>query len=241
MKMNGGDLLLEAFISQGIEYIFCSPGSEWVPVWESLARRYGQGEKTLTYINCRHESLAVSMAMGYTKATGRLPAVLLHASVGPLHGAMALRAAYQAKTPMIICTGDTSSYAEDEDGRGQGWQWLSRLSDIGGPNPLVRPYVKWCNAVTSKETLLDSVYRGCQIASTNPKGPVFLTVPWELLLKSLPEVSLPPSSPAAGLSEPRPPDLEEVAKQLLASKQPIILTEHAGENPEAVLKLVGVA
>ncbi len=155
MKMNGGDLLLEAFMSYGIEYIFCSPGSEWVPVWESLARRSDKGEKTLKYINCRHESLAVSMALGYSRATGRLPAVLLHASVGPLQGAMAIRAAYRAQAPMIICTGDTSSYSEDEDGQGPGWHWLSLLSDIGGPDTLVSPYVKWCTAVTSRETLLD--------------------------------------------------------------------------------------
>ena len=95
MAISGGDILLEVFKSHGIEYIFCSPGSEWSPLWEGLAKRYSQGEKTLKYINCRHESLAVSIALGYTKATGRLPAVLLHASVGPLQGAMAIRAAYR--------------------------------------------------------------------------------------------------------------------------------------------------
>ncbi len=238
MTICGGDILLESFQSQGVEYIFCSPGSEWVPVWEGLARRYGQSEKSPKYINCRHESLAVSMAMGYTQATGRLPAVLLHASVGPLHGAMAIRAAHRAKAPMIICTGDTSTYSEDEDGNPPGFQWLNFLSDIGGPNALVRPYVKWCNAVTSTETLLDSVYRGCQIAQTAPQGPVFLTVPWELMLKSVPEVRIPIPSPVAVLPEPRTRDLEEVAKQLLESKHPIIITEHAGGSSEAVSKLI---
>jgi len=241
MVRSGGDILLEAFRAHGVEYIFCSPGSEWLSVWESLAKRYNQGEKSLKYINCRHESLAVSMALGYAKVTGRLPAVLLHANVGPLNGALAIRAAYHARAPMIICTGTTSGYGEDEDDKGAGWIWTSFLSDIGGNDALVSAYVKWSNTVTSKETLLGSVYRGCEIAQAPPRGPVFLSIPWEFLLKSQPEVRIPPSSPAAALSEPRPRDLEEVAKQLLESKQPIILTEHAGENSEAVSKLVELA
>ncbi len=65
MVITGGETLLDVFESHGAEYIFCSPGTEWVPLWESPARRGGQGEKTLKYINCRHESLAVSMASGH--------------------------------------------------------------------------------------------------------------------------------------------------------------------------------
>ena len=61
---------------------------------------------------------------------------------------------------MIICTGDTSGYGEDEDDKGEGWKWLGPLSEIGGTDALVRTYVKWSNAVSSKETLLGSVYRG---------------------------------------------------------------------------------
>ncbi len=75
MVVSGGERLLDLFQSYGIEYIFSSPGSEWVPVWEGLAKRYEQGQTTQKYINCRHESLAISMASGYSKATGKLTAV----------------------------------------------------------------------------------------------------------------------------------------------------------------------
>ncbi len=241
MAISGGDVLLDVFKSHGVEYIFCSPGTEWLPVWEGLAKRYSQGEKSLKYINCRHEIMAVAMAMGYTKATGRLPAVLLHASVGTLNGALAIRAAYRAQTPMIICAGDTSGYGTDEDDKGAGWIWLGLLSDIGGNDTLVRPYVKWAGTVTAKETLLGSVYRGCGLAQAPLPGPVFLTIPREFLLKSLPEVRIPPSSPAAALPEPRPDDLAEVAEQLINSQHPVILTEYAGENAAAVSRLVELA
>ncbi|MFC2013995.1 thiamine pyrophosphate-dependent enzyme [Chloroflexota bacterium] len=239
MVMSGGEILLEVFKNQGIEYIFCSPGTEWLPVWEGIARRYSQGDKTFKYINCRHENTAVSMALGYAKATGRLPAVLLHDTVGPLNGALAIRAAYRSKTPMLICSGDTLSFGED--GRGAGWQWLPNLSDIEGPDAMVRPYVKWSKTVKSAETLLDSVGRGCAIAQAAPKGPVFLTIPWEFQINSQPEIKNTTFYPSVGLPEPSPGDLEEVARQLLESKQPLIITEHSGENPEAVPKLVELA
>ena len=76
MASSGGEILLDFFQEYGIEHIFCSPGSEWVPVWEGLSRRYGEGDKTLKYINCRHEMLAVTMAMGYIETTGRLSALI---------------------------------------------------------------------------------------------------------------------------------------------------------------------
>ena len=60
MTTTGGEILLDLFRVNGIEHIFCSPGTEWVSLWEGLSKRYGQGEQTPKYINCRHESLAVS-------------------------------------------------------------------------------------------------------------------------------------------------------------------------------------
>ena len=110
MAVSGGEILIDVFKSHEIEYIFCSPGSEWVSVWEGLSRRYGQGEKLPKYINCRHEMLAVSVAMGYARTSRRLPAVLLHTGVGSLHASMAIRAAYLAQVPMIICAGEFSTH-----------------------------------------------------------------------------------------------------------------------------------
>ena len=241
MSVCGGDVLLELFQNHGIEYIFCSPGSEWVPVWEGLAKRYSHGESNIKYINCRHEILAVSAATGYSKATGQLTAVLLHANFGPLLGAMAIRAAQWARAPVIICSSYTSDYGEDGGGVGRQSHWLSFMSDIGGPSTLVRSFVKWSNTVTSKETLIDSIIRGCQIAQTDPLGPVFIAIPKELILKSLPGTKIPSSASVLSRAQPHYDDLEEIARQLLASKQPIIITEHVGENPEAVTKMAELA
>lgn len=241
MEKSGGDILLDVFEKQGIEYIFCSPGSEHFPIWESLARRHTQGDNTLKYINCRHEVLAVFMAYAYAQTTGKLPAVLLHAGVGPLNAAMAIRIAHRASIPMVICCGDTADYGEAAEDKGECWKWLGALSESGGTDALVRTYVKWSNAVTSKETLVGYLYHACEIARSFPKGPVLVSIPWEYLLRIQPEMTVLGPSNRSVLPKPCPEDLQEVAERLIASKNPIILTEYAGGQPEAVPKLVELA
>jgi len=241
MANSGGEILLDLLKSCGIEYIFCSPGTEWTPVWEGLVRRQSQGDNSLKYINCRHETLAVSMAMGYAETTGHLPAVLLHASVGTLNGAMAIRNAYVAGVPMIIFSGETCEHTGDDEVRPQGWHWLGLLSDIGGPSTLVKGFVKWSNAINSKDKLIDSVYRGCRIARTGPQGPVFLSISTELLIRSFKEPELIRASSVTIKTEPRGSDIRETASLLIQSRQTVIITEHTGKSPEIVDKLTELA
>ena len=61
------------------------------------------------YWNCRHEALAVSIGLGYTKACGRMSAQLFHSSVGPTQATMALRTAYQELIPMLVSSGQTTT------------------------------------------------------------------------------------------------------------------------------------
>jgi acetolactate synthase-1/2/3 large subunit len=239
--VTGGELLVELLEGFGVEYIFCSPGTEWAPVWEALAKRQALGRDTLRYINCRHEMLAVSMAMGYAECTGKLPAVLLHSGLGALHGSMALRNAYFAKAPMIVFSGETYEHAGDREISPPGWHWLGLLSDIGGPSSLVRGYVKWSNSVKSKDGLVDLVSRGCRIAQTTPQGPVFLSVSLELLIRSYAECRVPRPHKVDTVYGPSREVLEQAAGQLVESKSPIIVSEYAGKQPRAVEKLVELA
>jgi thiamine pyrophosphate-dependent acetolactate synthase large subunit-like protein len=241
MAISGGELLLDLFEACGIEYIFCSPGTEWTPLWEGLLKRRGQGDNSLKYINCRHEILAISAAQGYAEATGRLSAVLLHSSVGPLLGAMAMRNAWSACAPMLIFSGETTEHCGDAEVKAQGWQWLGLLSDIGGPSALVEKYVKWVNGVKSREGLVDSVIRGSRIALSAPRGPVYISVPTEILLKSGAEMKIARPFPSAVLLKPADRDLHEIARQFVASRHPVIIAEHAGRRPGAVARLVELA
>ena len=89
--LSGADTLLRVLSHMGVDRIFASPGSEWSPVWEAFAKAKAQSEGVPLYISSRHEEIAVGMASGYAKSTGKLPAVIIHTTVGALHATMALR------------------------------------------------------------------------------------------------------------------------------------------------------
>ena len=114
----------------GVEKIFASPGSEWSPLWEALAEPGVEGMPQ--YYSTRHEEIAVGMASGYAKSTGKLPAVVIHTTVGALHATMAMRAALHEQVPMVVFAGESIGFGEDE-GPDVGGQWQGHLGDMGGP------------------------------------------------------------------------------------------------------------
>lgn len=238
MKRTGGEALVEVLKRQEVNTIFCSPGTEWAPVWEALVKQHAQGNMQPAYFNCRHEMLAASAAIGYALKGGGLPAVLLHTSAGLLHGSMAIRGAYMTQVPMLVIAGESIRFTEDK--KGQGHQWLHGLSDVGGPSRMAAPFVKWSQAVTSRETLAGTVARACQIARMDPQGPVFLSTPIEYLQEEMEEIMPHIPLPRACLA-PDPADMEKIAGLLRESSHPVIITERVGAQPEAVHKLVELA
>ncbi|HTY81608.1 MAG TPA: thiamine pyrophosphate-dependent enzyme, partial [Dehalococcoidales bacterium] len=198
-----------------------------------------RGKKAPKYINCRHEVAAISAAQGYTEVTGKLPVVLLHSSVGLLMGAMAMRNAVSARAPMLILSGETCEHCGDEDVKPQGWQWLGLLSDNGGTANLVRDFVKWSNAVRNRDTLADAVTRGSRIALESPRGPVYISVPPEILARSGSTLKIAPVDVTKNV--PDEAGLKKVAAILAKSKAPIIIADHAGRKAEGALALTRLA
>ena len=107
---NGAEVLLDILNGYGVEAIFSSPGSEWPPLWEALARRQAAKQPAPAYYNARHEDLAIGQAMGYARATGRLGVCLVHATVGTLHASMGIRAAYHEQIPLLVLAGESVSF-----------------------------------------------------------------------------------------------------------------------------------
>jgi len=238
-RMSGAEAMLDILRNYNIEYIFASPGSEWPPLWEQLARQKAQGLPGPQYVNTRHENLAIGMAMGYAKVTGRLPAVLLHTTVGALHGAMALRAAYHEQVPMLVCAGESVGFGEG-GGEYVGFQWQRFLADRGGPARLADPYVKWSFGVNTKVVLPGSIHRACQLAMASPKGPAFLSIPFEYLVEEM-VTTAPASYSMPTQPQADPQGLETIARLLTESRNPVIFTEYAGQQTAGLQKLVELA
>lgn len=238
--MSGGEAFLRALQAQGVQELFSSPGSEWPPVWEALAEREARGDRSLRYVNCRHEEVAVGLAMGYAKASGRLPAVLLHTTVGVLHASMALRVARHERLPLLVAAGESITYGEATEVN-PGAQWLRNLADVGGPARLAEAVVKWSSLAPTPETLPGLAQHACRVALSAPQGPVLLSIPLEVMLRPVraelvPERGFPgaPFRPEAAL-------LDRAAELLVDSRHPLLLTEHAGRDPRNVARLVALA
>src|SRR5438270_306218 len=180
------------------EFPDAPPGSDWAPLWEALAKPYAEGEVP-EYISSRHEETAIGMATGYAKATGKLPALVLHTTVGALHATMGMRAALHERIPMVVMAGESISFAE-APAPPAGRQWLRVLTDLGGPARLVEPSVKWSFGLNSSLILPHTIQRACQLAMSAPRGPVFVSVPTEMLMETMsaepPPVAAIPAAPA---------------------------------------------
>jgi len=237
--MSGAEALLRVLRAMGVEKIFASPGSDWAPLWEALAKPYRPGEVP-EYISSRHEETAAAMAIGYTKATGKLPALVLHTTVGALHATMALRAALHERLPMVVMAGESIGFAEALGLPNTGRQWLRLLADVGGPARLVEPCVKWTFGMNAGFLLPHTIQRACQLATATPKGPVFVSVPLEFMLDTM---TLDPPAAAGHASAPsaQPAEIEALARELAAARNPVIVTEEVGKSIAAVGRLVELA
>ena len=229
--LDGGEAILEAFRKLKVDYIMSSPGSEWSPVWEALARQQLENRAGPTFLESWHETLAVNMAGGYTLITGRPQAVLLHAGVGVLQGSMGIHGALQNEVPMVIMSGESQTLGEDPDLDIE-QQWYGGLS-VGGIERFVEPFAKWARAVTSPYTLYESVIRAGEMAQRVPKGPIYLNVPLEHMLHDWTPPEAAREVPAAPALQPRPQDVEKVAELVHDAKSPVIVTETAGRDPKA--------
>jgi thiamine pyrophosphate-dependent acetolactate synthase large subunit-like protein len=236
---DGGEAILEAFRSLGIDYIVSSPGSEWSPMWEALARQKVNQKPGPRYIDCWHETLAVDIAIGYTQVTG-MQAVLLHAGAGLLQGSACMHSALLAEVPMVILSGESLTFGEDPKLDIEP-QWYRSLSIVGGPHRLVEPVTKWASQAASPHTLYEHVVRAGELAQRTPKGPVYLNVPLEVMLQEWTPPEHARKIPPMPRTRAKDADVERIAELLIDARNPIILTDSAGRDPETFNALIELA
>jgi acetolactate synthase-1/2/3 large subunit len=183
---------------------------------------------------------STDLAIGYTAFTGKMQAVMLHTGVGLLQGAMGIDAAQRQGIPMLVMSGEALSYGEQK-GFDPGPQWAGMLSVVGGTHRLAEPVTKFCTQVTSPETLYVQMVRAGEIAQRAPTGPSYVCVPIETMIHPWEPPAHQRKVPPAPKPQASPSDIEKVADLLLAAKNPLILTESAGREPEGQKALIELA
>jgi acetolactate synthase I/II/III large subunit len=236
---DGGEAVVSAFEAVGADYIFSSPGSEWAPVWEALARRDRDGAVGPEYLDLTHETVAVAMATGYGLVVRHPQGVLLHAGPGLLQGACAVHGALLANVPMVVASSESITYG-DTDGPDPGGQWYRNLSVVGGPHRMAAPFVKWSNQAASVSTLHQMITRAAEIAMRPSAGPTYLNIPVEVLLQPWERPDVPERIAPRGSAVSAPADVALVADLIARAERPVIVTESVGRHAggfEALLEL----
>ncbi|MGW2965001.1 thiamine pyrophosphate-dependent enzyme [Streptomyces sp. NPDC001220] len=238
-ETDGGDALVAAFNAVGADYLFCSSGSEWAPVWEALARRHRDGEPAPEYLDLTHETVAAGMATGYGLVKRRPQGVLLHAAPGLLQGSMAVHGALLAGVPMVVASSESTTYG-DAPGHDPGGQWYRNLSIVGGPHGIAQPFTKWSAEAASVHTLPTMITRAAELAWRAPAGPAYLNIPLEILLEEWDgREAMPVVAPGSTHSSPE--EADSVARLIREAANPVIVTETAGRETGGFEALVAFA
>jgi acetolactate synthase-1/2/3 large subunit len=184
----------------------------------------------------------MAAAHGYTMVTGRPQVVLVHVDVGTQQVGGALHNAQRCRIPVILCAGKTPSTLEGvkKGGRSHMIHWIQEQYDNAG---IVRNYTKWEYDLRYKENIHHVVHRAFQIASTEPCGPVYLSLPKEIISEQFDTVKIPPVARYAAPSTPQA-DMEilnEVADLIVRAKKPLVITGSTGRHTQSVASLVALA
>lgn len=230
------DAYLGALSASGIDYMFGNAGTDFPAIIEGFARAQVNGTPAPKPITVPHENVAVSMAYGYYLGTGRPQAVMLHVNVGTANGICALMNAARDNIPMLFTSGRTPITEQGLEGsRSVQIHWAQEMFDQAG---MVREMVKWDYELRMPEQVDHVVDRAMTITNSAPKGPVYLSLPREVLaMPAADETHAKPPSAAASAPGPAKHALAEAASLIASAKAPLIITSSYGHTENAVEKL----
>ena len=221
---------------KGVDYLFINSGTDSAPVAEAFARQPLSRLEFPTPIIGTHENLVVGMAHGYIMVTGQAQAVMVHVSVGAANAVCGVMNAKRDEIPMLFMAGRTPLYEKGPLGARSGAiHWAQEMYDQAG---MLRELVKWDYELRSGLNIEDVLDRALMTAEAAPAGPVYLTLPREVLsAPSEPHVvearPLVPTSRAA----PDPDAVRRLAEMIDAAECPLLVTSASGRDPATVAPL----
>lgn len=236
------EALLLRLGNAGVPYLFANAGTDAAPLIEAYAHFEAEGIGPVPQpVTVAHEMAAVSMAHGHAMATGVPSAVFLHVSVGTANAASGIMNASRQRIPMLVLAGRTPVLADGSPGsRDMYIHWAQESFDQAS---MVREYTRWDYELRYPRQVNEVVDRALAMATTDPAGPVYLSLPRELLsAPAAPGIdSRPPRSGPASTTAAEPSAIARVADLVTGSGNPLIITNSLGRDSGAVAALVEFA
>src|SRR3984957_4257467 len=231
---------LTRLADRGVEYVLANAGTDFAPIIEALSRNPGSNRKYPRVITVPHENVAVSMAQGYYRVSGKPAVVMVHVTVGTANAVCALMNARAHNAPILLGAGRTPlPEVGPQASRNRSIHWGQEMFDQGS---LAREFVKWDYELRAGQPADSVVARALDIAMSEPRGPVYLTLPREVLADPAVAPRRDTVRPL-GASAPAPSRaaIEEAASLMAKAEFPLILTSSAGRSPEAMAGLSALA
>lgn len=222
--VTGHRRILEQLRADGVRYLFGNPGSSEEGLLDEITRF-----PDIDYVMGLQEAAVVCTADGYAQATGTPAVVLLHSGVGLGNAVGSLYHALHRQTPMVVLAGEA----------GVGYDALEAHMSVNLVD-VARPVTKYATRAIHPDSLVRLLRRCIKVASTPPRGPVFLAVPQDILDQLNDE----PVVPTVLLDTRVVPDsgaVEAAARLLAGARNPVILAGDGVATSGAVDELVRFA
>ncbi len=232
---------LDALSAQGIDHLFVNPGTDFAPIVEAFSRAARTNRQVPRPMVVPHENVAVGMAHGYTVVTGKPQAVMLHTNVGTANAINMLIDASRDRVPMLLTSGRTPFTESGAEGsRNVHIHWAQEMYDQAG---MLREMVKWDYEMKRGDQAGTVVDRAMELATASPQGPVYLSLPREVLGEVM---SAPAESNRHQRARPRAPvaaasDIEQLADWIAAAENPLVITGMLGRDPRESTVLARLA
>ena len=204
---NGRFAIIEQLLADGIHYMFGNPGTVEEGFLDSLSDYYPEFEYILTL----QETIAVAAADGYARVTKKPTIVQLHSGVGLGNGIGMMYQAMRGHAPLVILSGEAGTQYDAMDAQ--------MAADLVS---MAKPVTKWATRVVHPSSLLRVLRRAIKIAATPPMGPVFVSLPMDVLDAVNEEEIFPTSIPVTRVA-PEPEVIDRAAIMLATASHPLII------------------
>jgi len=238
IEATAGEIFLRRLAANGVDYFFANGGTDFAPVIEGLAHAQVAGFAVPSPVLVPHETAALGMAHGYYLATGKPQAVMVHTNVGLANSVMGLINAASDQVPILLTSGVTPVTESGALGhRNSPINWGQNMRD---QTAMVREPVKWDATLARPEQMASLVDRAVAVATSTPRGPVYLGLPREALCEVVPYRPTPPRNAPARVG-PDPEALAEAARLLSEAESPLIIAFRVGPRDGGFDRLTAFA
>ncbi|MCX7962690.1 MAG: thiamine pyrophosphate-binding protein, partial [Burkholderiales bacterium] len=204
--LTGREAFVRILADEGVTHLFGNPGTTELAIMQALG-----AHPEIRFVLGLQESVVLAMADGYARASGRLAAANVHVAPGLGNAMGALYNARFSGSPLVLTAG------QQEQGHGLREPLLyAPLVEVA------RPFVKWAVEVTRAQDLPLVLRRAAKVATTPPTGPVFVSLPADVLDDTV-ETDLGRPTRVDARARPSDDAIERLALRLLSARAPAIL------------------